>query len=253
MPGPFPDAAALAVFDRDTAAIRQAATGLVATAIPIIDGGDAVARTWRGVEPHYVAPESPVLVAALDPVLVEAKQVGDRAADTGRVLGTWAEDAEPLVTEGRALADTAVGPGTSTAQNARALRLTQILTELAHLDEQCAKDLAALVPDGPLTALPPRVRAGESVYVTSTEYTAGFAELGYEFRVVETRFSNGQVEFTLVNQGGLQGTVALGPGLTAGDRGLEARAEAEAGVELRNGSTWLVEPGRVEEFRAQLG
>ncbi|MGL4744809.1 MAG: hypothetical protein ACRCXL_10545 [Dermatophilaceae bacterium] len=252
MPAPFPDAAALAVLDRDTAAIRQAATDLGAAAAPITDGGDLVVRTWRGVDPHYVAPESPVLVAALDPVLTESQQVGDDAGEAGRILGVWADDAEPLVTEGRTLADTAL-PATPQAEETLVLRLNQILAELRALDDQCARDLAALVPDVPLAVLPPRVRVGETVHVTSTELTAGFAELGHEFRVMETRFSDGHVEFTLVNQAGAAGTAALGPKLVAGDAGLEGRIEAEAGAELTNGTTWLVEPGRVEEFRGQLG
>ncbi|MGL5927710.1 MAG: hypothetical protein ACRCY8_02115 [Dermatophilaceae bacterium] len=251
MPGPFLDAATPAVFDRDIDAIRQAAADLGATAVPIIDGGEAVVRTWRGVDPHYVAPESPVLVAALDPLLAEAKQVGDGAADAGRILRAWADDAEPLVTEGRALADTAAGM-TQDLREAQAMRLTQILVELSLLDDQCARDLAALVPDAPLTVLPPRVRVGQSVMTSGAQATVGFGQFGYEFRVVESRFNDGYVEFTVVNQGGLTGIVGLGPAVAAGQAELEARAELIGGVTLANGNTWLVEPGKVEEFRALL-
>ncbi|MGL5911009.1 MAG: hypothetical protein ACRCZP_13460 [Phycicoccus sp.] len=252
MPGPFPDVAALAVFDRDTAAIRQAATDLGATAVPIADSGHTVVRTWRGVDPHYVAPESPVLVAALDPVLVEAKQAGDRAGEAGRVLGVWADDAEPLVTEGRALADAAAGPVTSRAQEARAMRLTQILVELSLLDERCAKDLAALVPGAPVDTVPQRVRVGETVDRSVVSVTLGYVRLGGNLGLVETRFSDGSVMFTLTNGGTVQGVgrnVPEAPGAPGG-AGLEV--ELAAGVAFENGTSWLVPAGEVDRFRGLL-
>ena len=120
---------ATAALNRDPAAIRDAGRGLSGAASPVADEGAQVARTWRGCEPFYVAPESPVLVAALDPVVTDTHVLSDRIDQAGGLLSRYADRIEPLLEQARAIVSF-VGPVDPETAAANEQKLNAILMEL---------------------------------------------------------------------------------------------------------------------------
>jgi hypothetical protein len=239
----------LAALDRDPAAIRDAARGLTACAGPVADQGAQVARTWRGCAPFYVAPETPVLVAALDPLVADTQATSDRLDRAGRLLGRYADRIEPILAQIKTIVSFSgpVDPATAAAQEQR---LNGLLAELSALDLECANALKALVGGAMFNPVPARVKTGETSSKNAGEVTIGVIKIGESITVVETRFSDGKVLFTLTDGGQVGVTVGLGEKAAAGPAGLTAKVELAPGVSFENGSSWLVNGDRAAAFRA---
>ena len=150
---------ATAALNRDPAAIRDAGRGLSSAAGPVADQGAQVARTWRGCEPFYVAPESPVLVAALDPVVTDTDVLSDRLDATGGLLSRYADRIEPLLEQARAIVSF-VGPVDPETAAANEQRLNAILMELSALDLELAGAIRGLIGGSPLNPVPGRIKIG---------------------------------------------------------------------------------------------
>ena len=97
-PPELPPAAAV-----DTEAVRAAATAMVPLGQPVTDHGHQAVLTWRQIGEYYIAPETPVLLAALDPVGPLTATAGGRIRRLGGALATFADAAEPIIAELRRL------------------------------------------------------------------------------------------------------------------------------------------------------
>ena len=239
---------AMAAIDRDPAAIRHAAEALRGTAAPVADHGAEVTRIWRRCQPYYLAPEAPVLVAALDPVVTETQLASDRLAGVGRLLGTYADRIEPLVAEAKAILAT-VGPQTPATEAAAQQKLNGILLELSALDLECAQGIKKLAGNAGFNPLPGRYKIGDTTTKASEEVTLGVIKIGQNVSVVETLFSDGKVMFTLTDGTKVGATIGLGAAGGGGPAGAKASLELAPGVSFENGSSWIVDPSNVEAFR----
>lgn len=83
--------------DVDPQAVRIAAAGLAGGGREVRDVGADVHRTWRGLAAHYEAPEAPTLLAAMEPVERDAREVGDAVEAVAAALRRYADDVEPVV------------------------------------------------------------------------------------------------------------------------------------------------------------
>jgi hypothetical protein len=240
---------ATAALNRDPAAIRDAGRGLSGAAGPVADEGAQVARTWRGCEPFYVAPESPVLVAALDPVVTDTDVLSDRLDATGALLSRYADRIEPLLEQARAIVSF-VGPVDPETAAANEQRLNAILTELSALDLELAGAIRGLIGGSPLNPVPGRIKIGDSTSKSGLEITLGAIKFGENFALVETQFSDGKVMFTLTDGGKLAATVGLGEKVAAGPAGLTGKLELAPGVSFENGTSWIVPADQAAAFRS---
>jgi hypothetical protein len=96
-------AADIAALDNDCALIRSAAQALGRVGSPAIEHTRRTINAWRRAEAAYEAPEAPTLLAALDPTMPVAHRVFDRVVGAERALTAYADTAEPLIRELRAL------------------------------------------------------------------------------------------------------------------------------------------------------
>ncbi len=85
----------------DTEAVRSAATAMVPLGQPVTDHGDQAIRTWREIGNYYIAAETPVLIAALDPIGPLTDKTGERIRGVGTALATFADAADPIIAEER--------------------------------------------------------------------------------------------------------------------------------------------------------
>lgn len=202
----------------DVGAIRAAATAMTPLAPAVADTGDRSVRTWREIGTYYLAPETPVLVNALDPVGPLTRRTADRTTGLARALLTWADAAEPLLADLRRLgAGTEVSPGTVG-------RMDRLTTELAAVEQDCAAAIRALTAFDPV---PDRVRVAEQVDTGSVGFTIGFVTIGRGVTFKQTMFSDGSVHLTALNGGDLGATGGLG-----------GFVELGGGVRIEAGSTW---------------
>lgn len=239
---------ATAALNRDPAAIRDAGRGLSGAASPVADEGAQVARTWRGCEPFYVAPESPVLVAALDPVVTDTHVLSDRIDQAGGLLSRYADQIEPLLEQARAIVSF-VGPVDPETAAANEQKLNAILMELSALDLELVRALQTLVGGPAFNPVPGRVKIGDSSAKSGGEITIGVIKIGESFAIVETRFSDGRVMFTLTDGAKIGATVGLGEKAAAGPAGLTAKLEIAPGISFENGSSWIVPGDQAAAFR----
>ncbi|HST66375.1 MAG TPA: hypothetical protein VLM05_14415 [Mycobacteriales bacterium] len=217
----------------DCEAVRSAAAALAPLAQPVADHGDRIVLTWRQIGEFYIAPETPVLLAALDPVRPLAETSGERIAGLGAALRTFADAAEPIIDELRRLG--AGGPVTPE----QAARMTALIEELAAVEQAAVAAIRSLTAFDPA---PDRFRVGEQVDKASLGVTIGFVTIGRSAVFKETRFSDGTVFLTAVDAGELGATGSVGGVLSA-----------DAGFAVEAGSTWRFGSGPEEErFRAQL-
>lgn len=226
-PPALPPAAAV-----DTEAVRAAATAMVPLGQPVTDHGDQAIRAWRQIGTYYIAPETPVLIAALDPIGPLTEKSGERIRGLGTALATFADAAEPIIAELRRLGTG--GPVTP----AEAARMTALIEELAMVEQACAAAIKSLTAFDPR---PDRFKLDEQVDKASAGITIGFVKIGQSMTFKETRFSDGSVFLTAVDGGELSAKDSLG-GLEAG-----------GGVKIEAGSTWRFASGfEAEAFKAQL-
>jgi hypothetical protein len=227
-PPALPPAAAV-----DTEAVRAAAAAMLPLAQPVTDHGDGAVRAWRQIGAYYIAPETPVLIAALDPAGALAEKSGERIRGLGAALGTFADAAEPIIAELRRLGT--AGPVTPD----QAARMTALIEELAAAEQACAAAITALTAFDPA---PDRFKLSEQVDKASAAITIGFVTFGQSTVFKETRFSDGSVFLTAVDGGELSAKGALGDVLQAG-----------AGFKIEAGSTWRFASGaEADAFKAQL-
>jgi hypothetical protein len=226
-PPALPPAAAV-----DTAAIRAAAAAMMPLGQPVADLGDQAIRTWRRIGDCYIAVETPVLIAALDPIGPLTEKSGERIRGLGAALGAFADAAEPIIAELRRLG----GGGPVTP--AEAARMAALIEELAAVERDCAAAITALTAFDPR---PDRVKTGEEVGKASVAITIGFLKIGQSAVFKETTFSDGSVFLTAVDGAEITGTGALGP------------IEAGGGVKIDAGSTWRFAGGdEARDFKARL-
>jgi hypothetical protein len=202
--------------DVDPAAVRDAAAGLAPLGPAIADDGDRTIRTWRQVGSWYVAPETPVLLAALDPVGPLTLRCADRVGGVARALTAYADQVEPALTELRRLAHGRVTPEQVTRAGA-------LVAEIEAADQECARAIRALAA---FDFRPPSYRVGEQVDTARVAVTIGFFTIGQSAVFKETTLSDGTVLLTAVDAGelGVTGTAKV--------------IDLGGGVTLENGSTW---------------
>jgi hypothetical protein len=216
----------------DTAAIRAAATALTPLGQPIADLGDAAIRAWRHIGDYYIARETPVLIAALDPVGPLTEKSGARIRGLGTALATFADAAEPIIAELRRLG----GGGPVTP--ADAARMTALIEELAAAERDCVTAITALTASG---LAPDRFKVGEEAGKGAFAITVGPVKIGQSSAFKETVFSDGSVLLTAQDGAELAGKGALGP------------IEVGGGVKIEAGSTWKFASGpEADEFKARL-
>ncbi|HEY6747948.1 MAG TPA: hypothetical protein VI357_19810 [Mycobacteriales bacterium] len=227
-PPELPPAAAV-----DVEAVRAAAAGMLPLAQPVADHGDAAVRTWRQIGSCYIAPETPVLLAALDPVGPLAEKSAERIRGLGTALDTFADAAEPIIAELRRL-DTG-GPVTPD----EAARMTALIEHLGQVEQACAAAIRSLTAFDPA---PDRFRTGEEVGKASAAIIIGFVKFGQSAVFKKTTFSDGSVFLTAVDGGELSATGSLGGVLEGG-----------AGGKIEAGSTWkFLSAAEADAFQAQL-
>jgi hypothetical protein len=227
-PPALPPAAAV-----DTEAVWAAATALTPLGQPVTDHGEQAVRAWRQIGDFYIAPETPVLLAALDPIVPLTEKSGERIRGLGTALATFADAAEPIIAELRRLGTG--GPVTPE----EAARMTALIEELAAVEQACAAAIRSLTAFDPA---PDRFRLGEQVDTDSLGVTIGIVTIGASAVFKETRFSDGTVFLTAVDAGELGGSGSLGGVL-----------QADAGFRLEAGSTWRFGSGpEADRFRDQL-
>jgi hypothetical protein len=217
----------------DCEAVRNAATALTPLADPITDHGARATLAWRQIGDFYIAPETPVLLAALDPVRPLAGTTGERVLGLGAALRTFADGAEPVIDELHRLNTSApVTPQEAT-------RMTALIAELALVEQACAAAIRSLTAFDPA---PDKFRVDETVDTDSLGVTVGFVTVGTSTVFKVTRFSDKTVSLTAVDAGELGVTGSLGDVL-----------QADAGFRLEAGSTWRFGSGQeADRFRNQL-
>jgi hypothetical protein len=226
-PPDLPPAAAV-----DTEAVRAAAGAMVPLAQPVTDHGGQAIRTWRQIGSYYIAAETPVLIAALDPIGPLTEKSGDRIRGLGTALATFADAAEPIIVELRRLG----GGGPVTPEEAA--RMTALITELGQVEQACAAAIKSLTAFDPA---PDRFKTGDEVDKASAAITIGFLKIGQSATFKRTTFSDGSVFLTAVDGAEITGKGALGP------------LEAGGGVKIETGSTWRFADGpEADRFEAQL-
>lgn len=220
--------------DLDPAAVRAAATTLAPLGPEVTGTGDRTVRGWRQVGTYYLAPETPVLLAALDPVGVATLRTGERLDGLSRALTTYADRAEPPLTELRRMHATA-GPITPE----QAARATALVAEIDTAERECAAAIRGLVAFDPR---PPSYRVSEQVDKAGVAISIGFIQIGQSAVFKEIRFSDGTVLLTAVDAGELGATGSIGGVIDLG-----------AGVTIENGSTWRFRnPEEAAALRQQL-
>jgi hypothetical protein len=216
----------------DTAAIRAAASALTPLGQPVADLGDAAIRAWRHIGDYYIARETPVLIAALDPIGPLTEKSGERVRGLGAALATFADAAEPIIAELRRLG----GGGPVTPEDAA--RMTALIEELAAVERDCATAIRALTGS---SLAPDRFKVGEEVAKGAFAITVGPVKIGQSATFKETVFSDGSVLLTAQDGAELTGKGALGP------------IEAGGGVKIEAGSTWkFASQDEADAFKARL-
>lgn len=216
----------------DTAAIRAAATALTPLGRPVADLGDAAIRAWRHIGDYYIALETPVLIAALDPIGPLTEKSGERISGLGAALATFADAAEPIIAELHRLG----GGGPVPPEDAA--RMTALIEELAAVERDCATAIRALTGS---SLAPDRFKVGEEVGKAAVAITIGPLKIGQSSSFKETVFSDGSVLLTALDGAELTGKGSSGP------------IEVGGGVKIEAGSTWKFASGpEADEFKARL-
>ena len=225
----------------NAAALKALAAVLVQLASAINEDGAQTVREWRHSQDFYMAPESPALLGALDPLIVRAQAARDRIAGLAPVLDHYATEAERIITEIRRLEGSP-----ATGEQAQADQAEQIARLKAELDALEADTVAQIRRLFAANLVPERVRVSEEVvkasFLISGGGVAGGINLGQDATFKITRFSDGTIQVTVLNGQETSGTlhaprlVDLGGGLT-----------------VAAGSTWkLQDEDEYEAFKAQL-
>jgi hypothetical protein len=242
----------MAAIDVDTAAIRAAAGRLVPLGFDAFDQARAAVRDWRSAEPFYVAPEAPTLLAALDPVGPAVLRISERLSTVSRALIAYADTAEPLIAQIKALraAPDSAAPG---AAAARAAQLQRLMDELLAAEQACASAIEAVADDPGFTGVPAKTRVGEATDKASAVVKLGVIKIGANSAFTVTTFSDGSVMVTFVDARELGATLGVGGEFGVDEAGFGAKIEIEPGLTLTVGDTWLFEDTKAfADMREQL-
>ncbi|QUX28735.1 DNA/RNA non-specific endonuclease [Nocardiopsis akebiae] len=88
--------------------VLQAAVSAMRTAAgEVAEGGEGIESTWQGLQPHYTAPESETLFAAMGPVAAKGGTILDDVTTVASALDTFADAAQTAKTTLSALKDEA--------------------------------------------------------------------------------------------------------------------------------------------------
>ena len=157
----------------NVAALKAVVAVLVQLASAISDDGAQTVREWRHSQDYYVAPESPALLGALDPLIVRAQAARDRLAGLAPVLDHYATEAERIISEIRRLeASPATG---ASGQADQAEQIARLQAELEALEADTAAQIRRLFA---ANLVPERVRVGEEVVKASFALSGGLADRG---------------------------------------------------------------------------
>ncbi|WP_435112308.1 hypothetical protein [Nocardiopsis synnemataformans] len=95
--------------------LQTAVAAMRAAAGEVAEGGEGIESTWQGLQPHYTAPESEILLAVMGPVAAKGETILDDTATVADALDTFAEAAQTAKSRLRTLKEEAVA--FSTAMN----------------------------------------------------------------------------------------------------------------------------------------
>jgi hypothetical protein len=88
--------------------VLQAAVSAMRTAAgEVAEGGEGIESTWQGLQPHYTAPESETLFAAMGPVAAKGGTILDDVTTVASALDTFADAAQTAKTTLNTLKDEA--------------------------------------------------------------------------------------------------------------------------------------------------
>jgi hypothetical protein len=89
--------------------ILQTAVAAMRTAAgEVAEGAEGIESTWQGLQPHYTAPESETLFAAMGPVAAKGEAILDDTTTVADALDTFAEAAQSARTRLRELKEEAI-------------------------------------------------------------------------------------------------------------------------------------------------
>jgi hypothetical protein len=231
----------MAGMDINAAALKALAAVLVHLASAISDDGDRTVREWRHSQDFYVAPESPALLGALDPLIARAQTARDRIAGLAPVLDHYASEAERIIAEIRRLEASPAADAAAKADQAE--QIARLKAELDALEADTVAKIRALFA---ANLVPERVRVSEEVvkasFLLSGGGVAGGLNLGQDATFKITRFSDGTLQVTVLNGQETSGVLHT-PGLV----------DLGGGLTVAAGSTWkLQDEAEYEAFKAQL-
>lgn len=206
----------------DAAAVRAAGARLVPLGQPVADHGEETVRSWRWIGDHYHAPETPVLLAALDPLVEATDTASRRILGLGTALTVWADGIEPIIAELRRLG------AAGTVTPAEAGRMTELIAELANAEVACVNAIRSILADG---TEPSKIKTGEHVDEDKATLSVGFVQVGVGNSFKVTTFSDGTVEVTAL--------VAPQAGGTASPGSLDFGG----GFTAQSGDTWRFQDG----------
>ena len=225
----------------NAAALKAVVAVLVQLASAISDDGAQTVREWRHSQDYYIAPESPALLGALDPLIARAQAARDRLAGLAPVLDHYATEADRIIKEIRRLE---ASPATGTSGQAdQAEQIARLKAELEALEADTVAQIRRLFA---AHLVPERVRVSEEVVKASFGLSggllAGGISLGQNATFKITRFSDGTIQVTVLNGEDVGGELHAGRMVDLG-----------GGFAVEAGSTWkLQDEAELEDFKAQL-
>lgn len=211
----------MAGIDVDVVEVQTAAAKMLPLGPQVTEDGAQTVREWRRSGEFYLAPETPTLLAALDPVVRLTATAGDRIAGLGRVLTAYAEQAGPIIAELRQLRGTS--PAGAQAQADQAARVAELTAKLEAIENETARAITALSDP---SSVPARLKAGEEVLKAGLVVSVGWATIGQNATFKVTTFADGSVQVTASNGAELGGKFS--PGVV----------ELAPNLKLDVGSTW---------------
>ncbi|MFW6641420.1 hypothetical protein ACOALZ_15420 [Nocardiopsis algeriensis] len=87
--------------------LQGAAADMRTAGEEICEGGEGIEATWQGLQPHYTAPESEDLFAAMGPVATKGGTIQDDFTAVADALDTFADEADTAKTKLRSLKEDA--------------------------------------------------------------------------------------------------------------------------------------------------
>jgi hypothetical protein len=132
----------------DTAGLRAVASALPPDGLALTRQAEVVVRTWIGLAEVYEAPESPVLVSALDPVRASARLHQARVDAVAPILDRFAAEVEDVVRQLDALRARA-GSATGAAAARIEEEVLDLLAQVVTAEQAAGADIRAVTDEPP--------------------------------------------------------------------------------------------------------